>query len=372
MRPSSTTTPPSRIALALLAACIAFAAILLLSMTLGNAGGTTSTPCSKGASIVQASVATDTTGAIHLFAIVRPPAYPNIALGAESGCQALYRSDDDGLTWTVSFSATAEAPLALTHATGNRLYLLTTRLRFPLYQAGNLYRSDSLGMAWTWTRISPQQRDDVPVVALGDVTLEDDGTLLARVANGDGAALLRSSDGGTTWEPMIVPNMLSTASMAVLDRLLAVAPAGYSPGASPGLASVDGGSRWTPLGILPDPPRRAGLYAFLQDNPVAHALTLDLVPIGAVLPDHPVARYASFDGGHSWTRLHCGASPQADCAPVARWTQAGSTRYVLYHRRIFRAQNNGSWQPLSISLPVPSGTVLALLAAPIPRAINST
>lgn len=343
--------------------CLAFGAALLASMLLGGAAAGTAATCG-GAVISQAALVPDPAGSPHLFAIVRPPAFPNVALGGEPGCQMLYRSDDEGITWTVAFSATAEAPAAVLPAGPSRLYLLTQRLQFPLSNAGNLYRSDSLGAAWTWQRISPQNRHAVPRVSASDMLVQSGGAVILHESNGDGATLIRSNDGGLTWQPVLIPGLPSVASAAVAGSLLAVAPARFTPGRAPALASGDGGATWSALGRLPRAPVRRDLVPVLAADPVERTLLMSLVPAAAVVPDHPVARYASLDEGATWHVVRCGARPASGCAPPARWAQGAAARYVLYRRRIFRALPGARWQPMTASLPVRSDTVLQLLAAP--------
>jgi len=61
-------------------------------------------------------------------------------------------------------------------AGGTRLYLLTQRLHFPLYLAGNTYYSPDLGS--TWQRVSPNT-PDWPVVSR-PTCLGTDGLVVLR------------------------------------------------------------------------------------------------------------------------------------------------------------------------------------------------
>jgi BNR/Asp-box repeat len=353
--------PSTRRGLVYLALAAIFAAAILRTMLWPNGETTAAPPCAAGATISQAAVTTGASGADRLFAVVRPPAAPNVALGNQPGCEALYASDDAGVTWTISFSATAEAPLTITPV-DNAVYLLTQRVQFPLYLAGNLYRSDSHGAAWSWLRVSPQERHAVPAVSVTDIFDDPSPAILLRVANGDGAALLRSTDRGAHWQPFVIPGLQSANSVALQGSVIAVAPGTYVPAQSPGRVSTDGGATWSSLGILPGAPNRPDLRAVLSGSDVARAMVLELIPASAVAGTPVVARYASTDGGRSWSLARCGDRPAPGCAPSTRWAQTTTARYVLYRRRLFKAVFGQPWQPLPFALPVPSASVLQVLS----------
>ncbi len=346
----------------ILAVCALFAAALLASMLWPSPPSQAAPPCQEGAVIGQALAVPDSAGSTHLFAITRPPISPNLALGNEPGCEALWRSDDAGITWTTVFSSGAEAPQTITADQAGGLYLLTQRLQFPLYLAGNLYRDTSPGVDGLWNRISPQGRHDVPNVAISTLLVGRNGTLTALAENGNGGALLRSEDGGATWRSVIIPHLLTVGSVALLDPMLAVAPPFYTPGQPPGLASDDGGGHWRPLGLLPDAPTATDLQAIVTGNPISRALVLDLVNPAAVTADFPVARYVSLDGGYHWSRVVCGARPAPGCAPPAQWAQTNRARYVVYRDRIWTAPFGYAWRRLPATLPVAADTVVQVLA----------
>jgi hypothetical protein len=346
-----------------LAACALFIVALLVSMLSGSATRA-ARPCLEGAVIGDAMVVPDTSGAAHLFVATRPPIAPNLALGSERGCEALWRSDDNGITWTTVFSSTIEAPQTVAADRIGGLYLLTQRLQFPLYTAGNLYHDGSPGTNGVWMRISPQGAFDVPNVAISEMLVGKDGVLTALAENGNGGALLRSADGGITWHSVVIPHLLTVGSAALLDPLIAVAPPTYTPGQPPGLASDNGDTNWRPLGVLTNPPTETGLQAILTGNPVARVLELELVSSAAIDEDHPVARYTSIDGGYHWSRVTCGTRPAPGCAPPARWAQGSSARYVIYTGQLWVAPLGKPWIVMPPALPVRSDTVVKLLAVP--------
>ena len=403
--------PSTRRGLVYLALCLAFAAALTLPNLLGNllpassapSGQATGTatpgpppPCSHGAAIAQAALAPGAPDTVpQLLAVVRPPAVPDNAPGTDPGCYTLYKSDDAGITWTVSFSATAESPTSVAVAPTGQTYTLTQRLHFPYYLAANLYYSPAHGDAWTWNRVSPQERRAVPMVSASGMLVASDGSVILREANGNGAALVRSRDGGATWQPLLIPRLFSVGDVAVLGTLIAVVPAAFSAGQPPGMASRDYGVTWQMFGNLPEPPIRKGLHAVLSASDAEGGLVLDLVPDTVVGSGSGVARYASLDGGRHWTPVRCGPVPAAGCAPEARWAAAGGERIVLYHRRLWRQggqpaagtslhtsggkpcapgdtglcddQGRGPWVVVPGPLPVASADVVQVLAAPGPR-----
>jgi len=418
--------PSTRRGLVYLAICLAFAVALTLPNLLGNLlpassapSGTrvaTATPgppppCSHGATIAIGALAPGAPGTLpQLLAVVRPPAVPDNAPGTDPGCYTLYSSGDAGITWTVSFSATAESPTDVAVAPTGQTYALTQRLHFPYYLVANLYYSPARGNAWTWSRISPQERHAVPMVSASEMLVTGDGSVILREANGDGAALVRSRDEGATWQPLLIPRLTSVGSVAVLGTSIAVTSAASSAGQSPGMVSRDSGATWQPLGSLPAPPAHTGLHAVLSASDAEGALVLDLVPDTIAGTGGAVARYASPDGGRHWTPVRCGIVPAAGCAPVARWASVGGERFVLYHRRLWRqggqlaagsspltsgagesagsspaaplgdgkpcapsgvdgcaAQGHGAWVAMPVSLPVLSADVIQVLAAAGPR-----
>ena len=363
--PPVAAAPPNRRGLIYLAIGIAFAAALTLPNLFGGPGATTAPdPCSLGGAISQAALLPDAGGGTpHLLAIVRPPPQLDQAPGMQPGCDTLYRSDDNGLTWTVSFSATAEAPMALAISPAGPSYLLTQRLHFPYYLAGNIYWSGTFGTPWSWTRVSPQGRRDVPVVSATDLYAAADGSIVVREGNGDGGALFRSSDRGATWQPLVVPRLSSAGSVALLRSRIAVA-APLLPARGPwGLSTPDAGASWQEFGPLPGAPG-GDLRPLLSAGEAGGALIVDLVPQAVVGSGGTVARYVSYDAGGHWSRVHCGDLPTPGCAPAERWATAGTMRYVLYHRRIYVRPAGGALQVVSGALPVASGSVLQLLAAP--------
>src|SRR5665213_3617143 len=52
------------------------------------------------------------------------------------------------------------------------------------------------------------------------------------------------------------------------------------------------------------------------------------------------------------------------CAPLARWAQSDSARYVIYTGQLWIAPLGKPWTVLPPALPVPSDTVVRLLVVP--------
>ncbi|HWE61590.1 MAG TPA: hypothetical protein VHB98_07750 [Chloroflexota bacterium] len=371
--------PSVRRGLIYLAICIAFAVALILPNMFGSAASRPPAPCNEGAVLSQVLAVPGQAGAApYLLAIVRPQPFPNIAPGDESGCDALYRSDDSGSTWTVSFSATAEAPTAVAWAgASGQLYLLTQRMHFPLYLAGNVYHSGEQAIAWSWARVSPQARSDVPMVSATAMLVMDDGSVILREGNGDGAALVITRDEGNSWQPLVIPRLTSVGSMATLGNQIAVTLPRLAPGQAPGMVSDDHGASWRSMGTLPDAPPRTDLRPVLSADLPEHVLVLDLVPDSVVGPGGSLRRYYSRDGGQRWLRVRCGVQPAPGCAVAARWSQAAGIRYVLYRGQVYQAAPDRAWTPLRAPLPAASDSVLQLLAVadgrrPVLYLVNAT
>ena len=246
-------------------------------------------------------------------------------------------------------------------AAGSAL-LLTQRLRFPLTVSGGLYRLDLAGTAQSWQWLSPQDRHAVPVASIGDVLPGPGETIVLRVAGGDGAALVRSTDQGLSWQPIFVPKLLSPAGTVQLNGMLAVTPSGYKPGRSPGLVSHDGGKTWQPLGVPPRAPTRTGLRAVLTAYPSEGVLALDLVSVGALSDAVPLAAYTSSDGGRTWRIPACGALPVAGCTAPGLWSRTSTARYALYRGRLYQASNGHPWRILSLTMPAVPAAVIQVLA----------
>jgi len=165
-----------------------------------------------------------------------------------------------------------------------------------------MYRNDDLRDPWLWQRISPQLRNAIPSVAVSDMAVAGDGAVVALAGSGDGGALLRSTDLGTTWQSIVIPGFPSVAGMALLGNIIAVVPDSYTPGQPPGRLSVDGGATWAPMGALPDPPRRGKLVPVLSAEAAEGALVLDLMSGTTASGGVTVARYVSRDGGRTWSQ----------------------------------------------------------------------
>ncbi len=359
------TSPPGerpRRGLIYLALAMVLAGFLVGTMIWPGPVSTAAPPCDGGTAIYRLSVERDPQGGSHLLAVVGPASGLNAVVGDAPGCQALYQSDDGGATWAAVFSHTSEGPVAVEGDASGHVYVFATTIRFPLYVAGNLYRDDDLRYPWIWQRVSPQQRNAIPSAAITGIALAPDGALLALVASGDGGALIRSADLGQSWQPIVVPRMLSVSGMAVLGSTIGVTPGSYAPGLSPGRTSLDGGRTWSDMGLLHEAPHRTGLVPVLTAEAGEGALVLDLMTGPVASGGVTVARFVSRDGGRSWNPDRCTALPTAGCAAVDLWSGNARVGYVLYRRQLFQNQADRGWHPVTTALPVAAGSIEQVVA----------
>jgi photosystem II stability/assembly factor-like uncharacterized protein len=355
--------PPPHRRLIYLSLATLLVAILLASRLWPGAGSTAGPGCDAGTAIYRMSVERDSQGGSHLLALVGPASGLNAVVGNAPGCQALLQSDDAGATWTAVFSHSSEGPVVVDGDASGRRYVLATTIRFPLYLAGNIYRNDDPRFPWFWQRVSPQQRSAIPSVAITAMAVAPDYSLIALAASGDGGALIRSTDYGLTWQPIVVPAFPSVSGMAVLGDTIAVVPASYTPGTAPGRTSTVGGRTWALMGALPNPPQRADLKPVLSTLPAEDALVLNLVIGSSAVRSVSAAAYFSRDGGRTWRPVHCGAQPSAGCAAVDLWSQTSRARYVLYRGRLFRSVDGQSWRPMATTLPGDADSAEQVVAA---------
>jgi photosystem II stability/assembly factor-like uncharacterized protein len=309
----------------------------------------------------------------------------------------VYRSSDDGLTWTV-FEALEDgqdpgnivADLIPNPTRSNRLFITT--------YAGALLVSEDAGESWrsvaqpasaTAEGVTPPQlafRPDAPDAVLlvrgqnnlgaglmqisrstdGGLTWHDVGAsgLPARGAPRALAALpggvfllntstgtFRSADGGFTWQPL--EGALSSGGVAEFLPLDQTSGS-LSPGAATSDAvvlaatghglyiSLDSGAIWAPLGAgMPFNSKIAGLLTHPGSPGQVFAVSDNMSSWGAVQPPMILR---SLDGGQRWSAAAAGL-PDAPATAWALDPNDPNTLFVASWEQVFRSSDAGlSWQ----------------------------
>ncbi len=269
----------------------------------------------------RALVLVDSTSHVDALArepmVVRHPSGALFTSGYWDSIPPLYRSDDDGRTWSRvdlgqrSEVATGNSDIDLAAGPDGTLYLITLEFDRTGYRGKSIQvaASRDVGQTWRWTRLSETPGDDRPWIKVAP-----DGTVHAIWNDGAGVSHAVSRDTGSTWTE------LDRISPAGGSSHLAVGPRGelavrYVPisasgnrfdPTSDGIAiSTDGGRSWRhhpppntepwfplidstttpPRAGMPDQPRwveplawdsAGGLYAFWgADSAVSLARSLD-------------------------------------------------------------------------------------------------
>lgn len=193
----------------------------------------------------------------------------------------LIRSRDGGRTWeTLSLAGEVDFhALTVSPAGGRRVYGF-------FYGDGLFYRSDDGGLTWSRQRVAalagPDGRGPLQLVAHP----ADPDSLLAAGESG----LLRSTDGGRSWETLL-PGAVTVAAFVPRDprRLLAYE---LERGL---LQSADGGRTWQPAGLKVEGQDPVAFLAVHPDDPE----TVYAATFGAAL-------LRSRDGGRTWQPLEAG------------------------------------------------------------------
>jgi hypothetical protein len=265
---------------------------------------------------------------------------------------------------------------------------------------GGVWESRDRGLTWR------PRGDDQPTTAIGALAFAPSDPAVAYAGTGQGetlaalgAGLLRSADGGTSWEQLVTTELLGAGVCGLLvdpadpGRLLAASTAGLLrsadggatwerllPGRSWSLAagaggellaggehglhrSGDGGATWRPLPLAaaPDGFERMAVacgaggrvaYVFAAGDGVGHLWRREH-PGGAFEPVKPPADLHSRHARHQWA---CAADP---LDPGVVWLGAGGL-----HRGALGTDGRWSWtdltaRPSGDSLPVGQRVVLA-------------
>jgi photosystem II stability/assembly factor-like uncharacterized protein len=187
------------------------------------------------------------------------------------------------------------------HPDGRRLFAAALRDGNTL-QGGGLFTSDDAGTTWTrW-----DQHERLSLEWIRQLWFDPGGRLAYAATSTSG--VLRSTDGGLTWER-------PGAGVGLLDvRALAVDPQRperiYAATHASGIfVSEDGGARWRPLDQIPTLDADTIIAALKAPDPTRRAV--DLIPPPA---------FSKCNGCHGWT------DPELNQAPRSFWLVPANRR----------------------------------------------
>ncbi len=163
----------------------------------------------------------------------------------------VYRSADDGITWTLALHCGGCRQTAVDAFDGNLVYAGG--------EAG-LWRSTTGGEEGTWEQIGPPEMAGSLGSEFWDVYWAGVAAIRPDPSNagwvyiavfGEGRGLYRSRDGGTTWERLLADDFLRDAAVvpSAPEQLFAASSSalysgGYHPESRGVLFSADGGETW--------------------------------------------------------------------------------------------------------------------------------
>ena len=226
-------------------------------------------------------------------------------------------SSDSGVSWTSTPSAQCiaanDGPLAVDPA--------DTSTMFMPCQAGGLLRSDDGGATWQPVDFGDASNPspDIRGVAIAPSAPDTVYAISESSANGTISTVYRSVDGGVTWDATTVPG-LDDATIVIdpadPDRAVIGGRAATASGSL--LTTDDGGDTWTPhtgpwtsqLAFDPSDPSHVWAAAGAVEESTDYGATWTAVP------GSPSARSIAIDGGKIYV---------ADANTVSRTTDDGAT-----------------------------------------------
>ncbi|HMY74722.1 MAG TPA: YCF48-related protein, partial [Blastocatellia bacterium] len=236
----------------------------------------------------------------------------NLFAGTFSG--GVFRSPDQGNTWTVANNGLGELSVNAVFATGSALLAGT--------EAGGIYLSPDQGQNWTATNI--RELRVFEFAANGNTLFAATDSLVRR-----------STDGGRTWTgtnlnlfDVEVVRTVLTKDGRVFAGTLDIFEAGL-------FVTSNDGQSWTPVrGGLPNN-GQVGVTSLAATPTHLFALTGNFFGTAAV--------YASADNGQSWTIANTGLPGN-----VRKLSANGETAYALADNRIFASTDGGkTWAQIN-------------------------
>jgi photosystem II stability/assembly factor-like uncharacterized protein len=200
-------------------------------------------------------------------------AFVDYSLGFATTRRGIYRTTDHGRSWT----------LVAARPGGFESIVIDSLTGYAVGRGGAAYRSADGGKTWSPTTTG---------VAAGALTLTSIRcwNALCLVTTSDPHRLLRTADGGNTWDSVFLPGSSEVLATAFTfkpgDNLEVVPPGVVAAGSSGAIAtSGDGGGSWSPIGS-----ELGGSFARLRGGPEFLAF--------AIGNHGALAR--TRDGGRSW------------------------------------------------------------------------
>ncbi|NTU80628.1 MAG: hypothetical protein HGA45_14835 [Chloroflexales bacterium] len=329
-------------------------------------GGATWSPLSQGLSA----------SPLDLRAVVVHPQSPTTLFLTAGGATALYKSTNGGASWTTASSNLPGIP------TGLGFHPSQPQILYAGTYSG-LYRSTNGGSSWSLLPATVGRAVLSVANSPGDATrilvgLTDNGVLISEDAGAtwlarssglrgltvsslaaaptgegslyaatEGGQLLRTTDGGASWE-VLNPAMATTGTSLGSVTALAVDPKVpttiYVGGESGLFKSTTRGESWSLIG--PSDPSFVGFST--------QALAVDpQTPANLYLAGIRFERglWRSVNGGASWTLATSGLS-DTEVRALAVVPTAPSTLYAGTLSALFRSTNGAqSWSALSVGMP---------------------
>jgi photosystem II stability/assembly factor-like uncharacterized protein len=287
---------------------------------------------------------------------------PSLLFAATVGA-GVFRSDDDGGSWTSTGSGLGSNPVALAVRQVFHLGVDTGSYDTTVFAgtSGGIYRLTPGATAWVLSNVGLTSLDVRALAVSGDGVV-DRGKSIAVFA-GTAGGLFASADGGDSWVPKTAG--LPSGADAAITALASdpSAPSTLYAGTHVGLfKSTDGGETWSNLdtsstfklavaAIAVDPLTPSRVYAAGIANPQCFPLCL--------APSFPIS-LRSLDGGTTWATIDgldgrlvsaFAATPNLPAIVFAATTGDGVFQSV---------DGGGTWAAVNNGLPIPSVSSLVI------------
>jgi photosystem II stability/assembly factor-like uncharacterized protein len=272
-----------------------------------------------------------TDGGISWVASSTPPAGKGLSLAVRGdrilygSTAGLYRSTNGGVDYRAGqngLKASYIAALAAAASSPSTMFAAAT--------SAGLYRSANGGA--NWTKLPDFDLCDTLFKIVVDPT---DAKKVFVLASGGIQYVLRSADGGLTWNQVLVENIISLAMAPSNPQILFAAGQIANPTATMGVfISKDGGTTWTSKRVCATP--GSGAWAVAVDPRSAKVVFLGGQRNGNA------ALYKSANGGTSWKDVT--KTMQGQVYEIAFDPNVANRVFVATGAGIYRTTNGGtSW-----------------------------